>query len=202
MSRLARTLASSEIEPPAGADPADPQAAPGRLAQRPDGDDGAAGVERAERRRQRRGRRGAARRTSRRRPAAFPRGRRRARGRRGRAALMVRPVGLWKSATVTASGGAAGGERRLPRVDVPAGRRQRDGERACARGADRRQRARIGGRVDQHAVARAGEQREQQVQRVLGAGGDQHLVGARVQAARGQARRRSPRAARGRRPAS
>jgi hypothetical protein len=95
---------------------------------------------------------------------------------------------LWWSGIVTASRGAAA------RASLPAAASQpacpsgdRDGARRARR--DGRERARVGRRVDEHAVAGRAQQPQHEVQRVLGAGGDEHLVGRRVDAALAEAPR-------------
>ena len=103
------------------------------------------------------------------------------------ASPIVRPVGLWWSGIVTASRGAAAASvcSHAP-ASQPAGR-ERDRDGACAHAADRREAARVGRRVDEHAVARRAQQPQHEVQRVLGAGRDEHLVGRRVDAALAEA---------------
>ena len=90
---------------------------------------------------------------------------------------------------MTASRGAAAGERALPAADVPARLPERHRDGAAAHAADRGERARVGGRVDEHAVAGRAQQPQHEVQRVLGAGRDEHLVGRRVDAALAEAAR-------------
>ena len=92
-------------EPRRGAHPADPQAAPGRLAHRPDREHRAAGVVRGERRRERRAvepqlRGGLVGHEQRRRRARRQQG-----APRAAPAVITRPVGFWKSGTVIASRG-------------------------------------------------------------------------------------------------
>ena len=201
MSRSARTAASSRDHPRRRPDPADPQPAPGRLAHRADRDHRAARIVRRERRGRARARRAAARRWSRRPRRARPRARTPARPPRAPPAPIDSPVGLWKSGAVSASRGAAALSGRGPRVGVPARRAQRDrAPVAPARAAERRQRARVGGRVDEHALARARRAATGRVQRVLRARRDEDWSAGGGHAARHEARARSPRAARRARP--
>ena len=167
----------------ARADPADPQAGPERLAHRADRDDGVAGgVVRGHRRGRRASARGAARPSSRRHERRPRRARERdellAVARRQRVTGRVVEVGdryasrgaAWRSV-------AAHMSRSQPSAE------HRHGHRPGADRADRVERVRIRRVVDHHAVARSGQHAQQQHERVLGAGGHEHLVRRRRHAA-------------------
>ena len=80
---------------------------------------------------------------------------------------MLSAVGLWKSGAVIGEPRLRGGDRLGPRLRVPAVGRERDGHGAQPRAPQRGERARVGGRVDEHAVGGRREQREHEVQAVL-----------------------------------
>ena len=122
-------------QPRVGADPAEPQPAPGRLAHRAERDHAAAGVVAGERASAAAGRRCAARRSSRRRPRARRPARRRRRSRGAARRPSSGPVGLWWSGIVTASRGAAALSVRSHAAGVPAVLPERDRDR---RGSGRR----------------------------------------------------------------
>ena len=75
-------------------------------------------------------------------------------------------------------------QRGLEHVQVEAVLPDRDGYRAGARGADGRQRVRVGGVLDGHPVSRADQHGHQQARGGLGAVGDQDLLGPGGHAAR------------------